>query len=320
MVMPRSRSMSMESRYCSRMSRGSTALVSSRIRSDRVDLPWSTWLMMEKLRIEVGLQHGPGAYRRSLALRCQAAPTGPARLAPGGAGSTGPAPRAGQRARPPASIVNGPSTAAHDPEQRTPRGKHRSQIKRNRQNERRRLSNKSVRSEMRTRTKTAVGAIDAGAEDTAEATRAAVQADRPGRGPGRHPQEPGRQPQVPADAPGATAGKQGLQRRSSGAGGRTRQRRRRAAPPLRPPADRAQPAEPTHEHLEHRAVGERAAPPDVEIGFGQQRRRLGRCGPGPADGRARGPSGPGRRCACRGARRLRSAEVTPDPSRRSMAW
>ena len=50
----------------------------------------------------------------------------------------------------------------------------RSQIKRNRQNERRRLSNKSVRSEMRTRTKTAVTAIDAGAEDAAEAVRAAV--------------------------------------------------------------------------------------------------------------------------------------------------
>jgi len=50
----------------------------------------------------------------------------------------------------------------------------RSQIKRNRQNERRRLRNKSVRSEIRTRTKTAVSAIDVGAEDTAEATRAAV--------------------------------------------------------------------------------------------------------------------------------------------------
>jgi small subunit ribosomal protein S20 len=50
----------------------------------------------------------------------------------------------------------------------------RSQIKRNRQNERRRLRNKSVRSEIRTRTKTAVTAVDAGDEDAAEATRAAV--------------------------------------------------------------------------------------------------------------------------------------------------
>src|SRR5579872_3676094 len=51
MVMPRSRSRSIESRYCSRISLGSTAPVSSRMRSDRVDLPWSTWLMIEKLRI-----------------------------------------------------------------------------------------------------------------------------------------------------------------------------------------------------------------------------------------------------------------------------
>ena len=50
----------------------------------------------------------------------------------------------------------------------------RSQIKRNRQNERRRLMNKAVRSEIRTRTKTAVTAVDTGAEDAAEATRAAV--------------------------------------------------------------------------------------------------------------------------------------------------
>ena len=33
------------------MSRGSTAPVSSRMRSDSVDLPWSTWLMIEKFRM-----------------------------------------------------------------------------------------------------------------------------------------------------------------------------------------------------------------------------------------------------------------------------
>jgi small subunit ribosomal protein S20 len=49
-----------------------------------------------------------------------------------------------------------------------------SQIKRNRQNERRRLKNKAVRSEMRTRTKTAVHAIEAGSDDSTEAIRAAV--------------------------------------------------------------------------------------------------------------------------------------------------
>ena len=40
-----------------------------------------------------------------------------------------------------------------------------SQIKRNRQNEKRRLRNKSVRAEMRTRTKSAVVAAENGAED-----------------------------------------------------------------------------------------------------------------------------------------------------------
>jgi small subunit ribosomal protein S20 len=49
-----------------------------------------------------------------------------------------------------------------------------SQIKRNRQNEKRRLRNKSVRAEMRTRTKSAVTAAEAGAEDSAEALRLAV--------------------------------------------------------------------------------------------------------------------------------------------------
>jgi small subunit ribosomal protein S20 len=50
----------------------------------------------------------------------------------------------------------------------------RSQIKRNRQNERLRLSNKSVRSEMRTRTKRALSSFEDGAEDAGEALRLAV--------------------------------------------------------------------------------------------------------------------------------------------------
>ena len=50
----------------------------------------------------------------------------------------------------------------------------RSQIKRNRQNERRRLRNKSVRSELRTRTKAAVGSAEAGGEDSETALRLAV--------------------------------------------------------------------------------------------------------------------------------------------------
>jgi small subunit ribosomal protein S20 len=49
-----------------------------------------------------------------------------------------------------------------------------SQIKRNRQNEKRRLRNKSVRAEMRTRTKSAVAAAEDGADDAAELLRIAV--------------------------------------------------------------------------------------------------------------------------------------------------
>ena len=50
----------------------------------------------------------------------------------------------------------------------------RSQIKRNRQNEKRRLRNKAVRSELRTRSKVAVASAETGAEDSAESLRLAI--------------------------------------------------------------------------------------------------------------------------------------------------
>jgi small subunit ribosomal protein S20 len=50
-----------------------------------------------------------------------------------------------------------------------------SQIKRNRQNEKRRLRNKAVRSEMRTRTKAAVTTAEAGDDGAPEALRIALQ-------------------------------------------------------------------------------------------------------------------------------------------------
>jgi small subunit ribosomal protein S20 len=50
-----------------------------------------------------------------------------------------------------------------------------SQIKRNRQNAKRAERNKSVRSELKTRTKSAVAAIETGADDAAAKTKAAVQ-------------------------------------------------------------------------------------------------------------------------------------------------
>ena len=49
-----------------------------------------------------------------------------------------------------------------------------SQIKRNLQNERRRVRNKAARSEIKTRIKSAVSAAEAGADDTAESLRLAV--------------------------------------------------------------------------------------------------------------------------------------------------
>jgi small subunit ribosomal protein S20 len=49
-----------------------------------------------------------------------------------------------------------------------------SQIKRNKQNEKRRLRNKAARSEIKTRIKTAVADVEAGVETGADALRVAV--------------------------------------------------------------------------------------------------------------------------------------------------
>src|SRR3954447_20073615 len=54
MVIPRSRSMSILSRYCARMLRPSTIPVNSSIRSASVDLPWSMCAMMQKFRMRAG--------------------------------------------------------------------------------------------------------------------------------------------------------------------------------------------------------------------------------------------------------------------------
>src|SRR3954464_15106395 len=51
MVMPRSRSRSIESSSCGRWLRASTVPVTSRMRSASVDFPWSMWAMIEKLRM-----------------------------------------------------------------------------------------------------------------------------------------------------------------------------------------------------------------------------------------------------------------------------
>ena len=51
MVTPFSRSKSIESRICSVVSRSGTVPVRCRKRSARVDLPWSIWAIMQKLRM-----------------------------------------------------------------------------------------------------------------------------------------------------------------------------------------------------------------------------------------------------------------------------
>src|SRR5215211_6663551 len=65
MVMPRSRSMSIRSRYCARAARSSTTPVSWSIRSASVDLPWSMCAMMQKfLMIAGSVLPGWGALDR----------------------------------------------------------------------------------------------------------------------------------------------------------------------------------------------------------------------------------------------------------------
>ena len=59
-VIPRSRSRSIESRNCSAFSRWLSAPVRSRRRSESVVFPWSMWAMIEKLRMLLLLHVGPG--------------------------------------------------------------------------------------------------------------------------------------------------------------------------------------------------------------------------------------------------------------------
>ena len=72
-----------------------------------------------------------------------------------------------------------------------------SQIKRNRQNEKRRLRNKSVKSSLKTAIrKFHEGAATGDAETAADRLRAASRQAGQGGQQGRDPQEPGREPQV----------------------------------------------------------------------------------------------------------------------------
>ncbi len=81
-VIPRSRSSSIESSSCSRMSRAATVSVTSRMRSASVDLPWSMWAMIEKLRILLWSMGPRGDGSRGAQRRYDAAssPTSATRL------------------------------------------------------------------------------------------------------------------------------------------------------------------------------------------------------------------------------------------------
>src|SRR5436309_1901866 len=136
MVMPRSRSMSIESRYWARMSRGSTAPQYSRMRSARVDFPWSIWAITLMLRMASG---------RVIACTLYSSPA------------------------PPSFRLQ--SFGVH-----TRMANIKSQKKRNLQNARRHEKNKAVRSELKTRIKNADRSAAEGGEDTAAAVQRAVKA------------------------------------------------------------------------------------------------------------------------------------------------
>src|ERR1700676_4431929 len=221
MVIPRSRSMSIESRYCSRICRGSTAPVSSRMRSDRVDLPWSTWLMMEKFRIRSTESTGRPAY-----------PSRPRRRSHGSRGSAGrgmPIPPPGRRWEGPGANcypgtfpVVGPESGRRDPisrlavvaarppppnTTRTPRtrsGKHQ-------EPDQAQPPDHQAPGPQQGRPFRAEDADQAGRQRPRgrhRGRRGGVapghQAGRQGRRQGGHPQEPGGQPQVPADEAGSS--------------------------------------------------------------------------------------------------------------------
>src|ERR1700722_3873100 len=125
---------------------------------------------MEKLRMRSGLSTTLGAYRRSQrASGPEEATASSCYACILGGDPRVPPVRAGFSVRPGSiSFHLDRRRSAHSGARlgaaKSPMANIRSQIKRNRQNERRRLSNKSVRSEIRTRTKTAVTALDLGAD------------------------------------------------------------------------------------------------------------------------------------------------------------
>ena len=201
-VMPRSRSRSIESRYCARMSRASTAPQSSRMRSASVrlavvdvgdDADAAEAVEVGHEGVGVHVRDGPaGGERASVPARVTAGPDSPSgcdiRIGPRPVVTTRGATHYGCRA-----------VASHLDED--PVANIKSQIKRNKQNEKARVRNKIVRSELRTRTKTAISTATEGSENAPEALRQAIKRIDTAAAKGViHPNQAARS-QVPPDPP-----------------------------------------------------------------------------------------------------------------------
>src|SRR5699024_6148755 len=176
MVIPRSRSIPMRSRYCARITRSSTIPAYCSIRSANVDLPWSIWAMMQKLRSSaVGVAPGSGTPRSGV----------PADGVLAGFvmvcllfhhrwlsrdATSGPGPSCRRFWCRSAALLNFTvARITHSNPERTglPVANIKSQIKRNRQNEAARERNRAVRSRLKTSIRRVNEAVTAGDGDKA---------------------------------------------------------------------------------------------------------------------------------------------------------
>ena len=118
-------------------------------------------------------------------------------------------PAGGWRLLPVALVASGPRRSLAELSERRSQNRRttvaniKSQKKRNITNAKRAERNKAVKSELKTRVKTAVGSI--GTDDERRGRAPRRQAHRHGRRQGRHPPEPGRPPQEPPDEEGQRA-------------------------------------------------------------------------------------------------------------------
>ena len=135
-----------------------------------------------------------------------------------------------------------------------------SQIKRNRQNEKRRLRNRGVRSEINTRTKVAIAASDHDDETATETLRLAVRRiDKAAAKGVIHKNNAARRK--------SRLVREIERRRSESADGL---RLGQAAPPRRAPQRRGKGGQPGHQHLQHQLVGPVDRSPQRQVRFGQQ--------------------------------------------------